>query len=44
MSFSNRIFIIDEAHNLRDNPDEKEEKPAMMRMSTRRQKPVQENG
>jgi len=23
--FSNRIFIIDEAHNLRDNPDEKEE-------------------
>jgi len=23
--FSNRIFIVDEAHNLRDNPDEKEE-------------------
>lgn len=23
--FSNRIFIVDEAHNLRDNPEEKEE-------------------
>ena len=23
--FSNRIFIVDEAHNLRDNPDEKDE-------------------
>jgi len=26
--FSNRIIILDEAHNLRDNPDEKEEESA----------------